>query len=137
MPGRSAATTMGGMAAAVERPAEPEALHREGVVPLVDLLASEGGTQESDHVARPLVGLVEGDAVPPLDDDVRRCADAEGEPAGAASAMAATLIAMRPGPRVKAGTIAEPRRSDGVHAAARASGVNASVPPASLDQRSV
>jgi len=56
---------------------------------------------------------------------------------GAASAMLATLMAISPGPRVNAGTMAHPRRSEGVQAAASASGVNASVPPASLDQRSV
>src|SRR5437660_1207043 len=35
---------------------------------------------------------------------------------GAASAMAATLMAMRPGPRVKAGTMATPRRACGAQA---------------------
>ena len=56
---------------------------------------------------------------------------------GAVSAIAATLIAMRPGPRVKAGTMATPRRASGAHWLARASGVKPSVPPASLDHRSV
>jgi hypothetical protein len=56
---------------------------------------------------------------------------------GAASAMVATLMAMSPGPRVKAGTMAVPNRREGAHAEARASGVKASVPPASLDQTSV
>ena len=54
---------------------------RERVVGLGDLLAGEGRPQEADDVADPLVGLVERDAVPALDDDVRRGADAEREPA--------------------------------------------------------
>ncbi len=56
---------------------------------------------------------------------------------GAASAMAATLWAMIAGPRVNAGTMAVPRRMSGIQAAAMASGVNPSVPLASLDQKSV
>jgi hypothetical protein len=40
-------------------------------------------------------------------------------------------------PRVKAGTIALPRRNLGPHTDARASGVKASVPPASADHTSV
>ncbi len=56
---------------------------------------------------------------------------------GAASAIAATLWAMSAGPRVKAGTMAVPRRSVGAQAAASASGVKPSVPSASLDQTSV
>jgi len=56
---------------------------------------------------------------------------------GAASAMAATLMAISPGPLVKAGAMAEPNRMLGAHAAASASGVKASVPLASLDHRSV
>ena len=56
---------------------------------------------------------------------------------GAASAIVAALIASRPGPLVKAGTIAVPSRSDGAHTEATASGVKASAPPASLDQASV
>ena len=56
---------------------------------------------------------------------------------GAASAMAATLMAMRPGPRVKAGMIATPSRAAGAHCDAKVRGVKPSVPPASLDHRSV
>ena len=56
---------------------------------------------------------------------------------GAASASVATLCAMSAGDRVNAGTIAVPRRSRGSHAAASASGVNASAPSASADQTSV
>ena len=54
-----------------------------------------------------------------------------------AGALLATLMAMTPGPRVNAGTIAVPRRAAGAHCEARASGVNASEPPASDDHRSV
>jgi len=56
---------------------------------------------------------------------------------GAAWHIAATDWASVAAPRVKAGTIAVPSRSCGVHAAANASGVNASVAPASADQTSV
>ncbi len=56
---------------------------------------------------------------------------------GAASARLATHWARVAGPRVKAGTIADPRRSDGAHTDARASGVNPSAPLASLDHTSV
>ena len=56
---------------------------------------------------------------------------------GAAWHMAATVWARVAAPRVNAGTIAVPSRKVGVHAAANASGVNASVPPASADHRSV
>ena len=56
---------------------------------------------------------------------------------GAACTMLATLSASVAAPRVKAGTMAVPSRSDGVHAAASASGVNASAPPDSADHRSV
>ena len=44
---------------------------------------------------------------------------------------------MQAGPRVKAGTIAVPRRSDGAHTDASASGVKASAPFASADHTSV
>ena len=56
---------------------------------------------------------------------------------GAASASEATHWARHAGARVNAGTIAVPRRSRGSHAAARASGVNASAPSASADHTSV
>ena len=56
---------------------------------------------------------------------------------GAASASDATLWAIRAGDRVNAGTMAVPRRSRGSHAAASASGVNASAPSASDDHTSV
>ena len=56
---------------------------------------------------------------------------------GAAWTMLATVSASVAAPRVYAGTIAVPSRSDGVHAAASASGVKASAPPDSADQRSV
>jgi hypothetical protein len=56
---------------------------------------------------------------------------------GAASASAAALIANRPGPRVKTGATAVPSRTFGCQAAARASGVNASLPATSADHRSV
>ena len=42
-----------------------------------------------------------------------------------------------PGPRVNAGTMAVPRRSDGAHTEASASGVKASAPLASADHTSV
>ena len=44
---------------------------------------------------------------------------------------------MHAGARVYAGTMAVPSRSRGSHAAARASGVNASAPSDSADQMSV
>src|SRR5256885_9068082 len=56
---------------------------------------------------------------------------------GAAWTMLATVSASVAAPRVYAGTIAVPSRSDGVHAAASASGVKASAPPDSADQRSL
>ena len=56
---------------------------------------------------------------------------------GAASAREATDWAMQAGPRVNAGTIAVPRRSDGAHTEARARGVKASAPLDSADQTSV
>jgi hypothetical protein len=56
---------------------------------------------------------------------------------GAASASAAADMAITAGPRVKAGTIAVPSIASGTHAAASASGVNASAPLASADQKSV
>ena len=56
---------------------------------------------------------------------------------GAAWARDPTLCARQPGPRVNAGTMAVPRRNDGAHAEASASGVNASAPLASDDQTSV
>jgi hypothetical protein len=43
---------------------------------------------------------------------------------------------MQAGARVKAGTMAVPSRRRGSHAAAMASGVNASAPSASADQMS-
>src|SRR3546814_2701608 len=46
---------------------------------LLHLLSGERPAQEAHHVAHLLVRLVEGDAVPALDDDVRRRADADGE----------------------------------------------------------
>ena len=62
----------------------------------------------------------------------------EHEPARARrSAIVATVCASSAGPRVYAGTIAVPSRSDGAHAEARASGVNASAPLASEDHTSV
>ena len=134
MPSRSAATRIGGCSGTH---AEPEPVHRERVVGLGDLLAGERGAQEPHHVARLLVRLLERDAVPALDDDVRRGADAEHEPPGAAWASEPTLWARQPGPRVKAGTMAVPRRSVGAHTDARVSGVNASAPSASADHTSV
>jgi hypothetical protein len=56
---------------------------------------------------------------------------------GAASASAAALWARVGAPRVKAGTIAVPRRRFGFQAAARVNGVNASEPPDSADHTSV
>ena len=56
---------------------------------------------------------------------------------GAAWHMAATLCAKVAAPRVNTGTIAVPKRSFGAHAAAKARGVNASVPPASALHKSV
>jgi hypothetical protein len=56
---------------------------------------------------------------------------------GAACASEPALCARQPGPRVNAGTIAVPRRRDGAHAEASASGVKASAPLASDDQTSV
>ena len=56
---------------------------------------------------------------------------------GAASASEATDCAMHAGPRVNAGTIAVPSRSDGAHTDASASGVKASAPLASDDHTSV
>ncbi len=56
---------------------------------------------------------------------------------GAASASVATLWARQAGPRVKAGTMAVPRRSDGAQTDARASGVKPSAPIASADHTSV
>ena len=56
---------------------------------------------------------------------------------GAAWASEPTLWARHAGPRVNAGTIAVPRRSDGAHTEASASGVNASAPFASDDHTSV
>ena len=56
---------------------------------------------------------------------------------GAASASVATDCAKQAGLRVYAGTIAVPKRRRGSHAAAIASGVNASAPSASADQISV
>jgi hypothetical protein len=56
---------------------------------------------------------------------------------GAAWASDPALWASRPGPRVKAGTMAVPNRSDGAQAEASASGVKASAPLASDDQTSV
>ena len=56
---------------------------------------------------------------------------------GAASARLAALIASSAGPRVKAGMIAIPSRASGAQAAASASGVKPSCPPASEDQKSV
>src|SRR3546814_7928917 len=46
-----------------------------------DLLAGQRGPQEAHHVAGPLVGGLERDAVPALHDHVGRRADAEREPA--------------------------------------------------------
>ena len=56
---------------------------------------------------------------------------------GAASASEATHWARVAGPRVKAGTIAEPSRRVGAHVEASTSGVNPSAPLASLDHTSV
>ena len=56
---------------------------------------------------------------------------------GAASASEATHWARVAGPRVNAGTMAEPSRSVGAHTEASASGVNPSAPLASLDHTSV
>ena len=56
---------------------------------------------------------------------------------GAASASDATDCARHAGPRVKAGTIAQPSRSDGAHTDASTSGVKASAPSASDDHTSV
>ena len=56
---------------------------------------------------------------------------------GAASASVATDWASSAGPRVNAGTMAEPSRSDGAHTEASANGVKASAPLASDDQTSV
>jgi len=56
---------------------------------------------------------------------------------GATSASAAADWASNAGPRVKTGAIAVPRRACGCHAAARVSGVKASVPDTSDDHRSV
>ena len=56
---------------------------------------------------------------------------------GAADAAAATDCAITAGARVKAGTIAVPRRNDGAHCEARTSGVNASTPSDSADHTSV
>ena len=56
---------------------------------------------------------------------------------GAASASEATDWAMHAGPRVNAGTMAVPRRREGAHTDASASGVNASAPLASADHTSV
>ena len=56
---------------------------------------------------------------------------------GAASASEATDCAMHAGPRVNAGTMAVPSRSDGAHTDASASGVKASAPLASDDHTSV
>ena len=56
---------------------------------------------------------------------------------GAAWASDPTLWARHAGPRVKAGTMAVPRRSDGAHTDASASGVKASAPLASDDHTSV
>jgi hypothetical protein len=56
---------------------------------------------------------------------------------GAAWASDPTLWARQAGPRVKAGTMAVPSRSDGAHTEARASGVKASAPLASDDHTSV
>ena len=56
---------------------------------------------------------------------------------GAAEHIAATVWAIVAAPRVYAGTIAVPRRRLGAHAAASASGVNASLPPASALHTSV
>ena len=115
--------------------AEPADLER--VVRRRHLLARECVAEETDDVADLLVRLDERNAVPPLDDDVARRADADGEPPGAASASEATHWARQAGARVYAGTIAVPRRSRGSHAAARASGVNASALSASADHTSV
>jgi hypothetical protein len=56
---------------------------------------------------------------------------------GAAWASDPTLWARHAGPRVKAGTMAVPRRSDGAHTDASVRGVKASAPLASDDQTSV
>ena len=61
---------------------EPEAAHRERLVCLVTFSPVERGAQEPDRVADTLVRLVELHAVPPLDDHVRRRAEAEREPPG-------------------------------------------------------
>ena len=122
----------------VDRGAEAEALDRERLVVGRDLLARERGAEEPERVTDALVGLLERDAVPVLDDDVRRRADAEGEPTGRGGAHRGDRLGERRGTaRVQAGTIAVPSRSVGVHAAASASGVNASKLPDSADQRSV
>src|SRR5665213_451758 len=56
---------------------------------------------------------------------------------GAAHSIVATLCAIRPGPRVKAGTIDVPNRTLGTQVDASARGTNASAPLASADHRSV
>ncbi len=56
---------------------------------------------------------------------------------GAASASAAACIASSAGPRVWTGTMAVPSCSWGAQTEARASGVKASAPAVSIDQRSV
>jgi len=56
---------------------------------------------------------------------------------GAAWASEPTLWARQPGPRVKAGTMAVPSRSDGAHTEVSVSGVKASAPLASDDHTSV
>ncbi len=56
---------------------------------------------------------------------------------GAACAIEPTDCARQAGPRVNAGMIAVPRRNDGAHTEARASGVKPSWPSASADHTSV
>ena len=80
MPSRSAATRIGGVCSGPH--AELEAVDLERVVGVLDLLAAERVLEEPHHVADLLVGLLERDAVPPLDDHVARRADADREPAG-------------------------------------------------------
>ena len=63
--------------------------------------------------------------------------DAEHEPARRGLGQRGHALGQAAGPRVKAGTMAVPSRSDGAHTEASASGVKASAPLASDDHTSV
>ena len=136
MPSRSAATRIGTGCSGTTPSLKP--LTENVSYSSRHLLAGERGAQEADHVARALVGLVERDAVPAARrsrSTTCRCRARTGparpRPASRRSGPG------RPGPRVNAGTMAVPRRSDGAHTEASASGVKASAPLASADHTSV